>query len=116
MAWHAKLPALALCLNNDAVVVFDVANASWGVPLVHELQSDCNCIEWSPVRFDLLAVGCRNGICLWKGLPPIRFSSSKHALAVAGSKPQMSLLCRADHTNVCGLSWSASGKYPFSVS
>ncbi|KAI9364370.1 WD40-repeat-containing domain protein [Zopfochytrium polystomum] len=37
---------------------------------MNEFQRDIVCLEWRPLSGTNLAVGCRNGVCLWKVLTP----------------------------------------------
>ncbi|RUS22848.1 WD40-repeat-containing domain protein [Endogone sp. FLAS-F59071] len=67
IAWHPYRPILAVAHRADIIYLYDVKNEAWSTQvLVHEFQKDITCIEWKPRAGGVLAVGCRNGICLWK--------------------------------------------------
>lgn len=116
-SWHRKWNLLAIAAANDGVFMYNPDSSSWSVPLFHELQQQINCIEWSPVRMDVLAVGCKTGICLWKCKLEMKHSFLKSAftsLQLYGS--QMSLLCTSNHYEITDLAWHPDGRFLVSCS
>ncbi|GBG92060.1 hypothetical protein CBR_g54315 [Chara braunii] len=75
VSWHKHRLRLAVLGNYDRVLLYDLEakgpSANSAAVLVHEFQRDVAVMEWRPHSGATLAVGCRNGICIWSLNPPI---------------------------------------------
>ncbi|OZJ05886.1 hypothetical protein BZG36_00913 [Bifiguratus adelaidae] len=67
LAWHPYRQLLAVAQDDDVVYFYDLKSESWSEQvLIHPMQHDIRCLEWSRHHTDKLAVGCRDGVCLWE--------------------------------------------------
>eukprot|EP00898_Chlorokybus_atmophyticus_P001074 jgi/Chlat1/1968/Chrsp158S02280 len=68
MAWHPHQLRLAICpATADPVLLYDLEQASSSpATLVHKLQREVTIVAWRPHAAATVAVGCREGVCLWQ--------------------------------------------------
>ncbi|RUP51915.1 hypothetical protein BC936DRAFT_144552 [Jimgerdemannia flammicorona] len=67
IAWHPYRQMFAVAHKDNVIYLYDLKNEAWSTQvLMHEFQKDITCMEWKPRAGGVLAVGCRNGVCLWK--------------------------------------------------
>lgn len=65
MSWHPNVFRLAVAINDDSVRVYSVDNSN--IPILRNGQQKLvTCLAWRPLAASELAVGCFNGVILWK--------------------------------------------------
>jgi WD40 repeat protein len=111
ISWHPFTSCFALAHSQDIVFIYNLSISSWmNHPLLHVKQTDIYCLAWRPNGATVLAVGSKNGICLWKismDYPTLSSESKEEAHANCW----MTLLEYPNHTNVSSLQWSPCGRY-----
>ena len=66
-AWHPQVNRWAVGLSDDTVCFYDVATNDWeSLVLAHEYQKDIRQVKFNPVGGYSIAVGCEEGVCLWR--------------------------------------------------
>ncbi|KAJ3410759.1 hypothetical protein HDV05_003261 [Chytridiales sp. JEL 0842] len=104
LAWHPYKQIFAIAHRQDTVHLYDIASESWfprqSHGLVHEFQKDVTCLAWKPHSGNVLAVGCRNGVCVWRLV---------HDTLAPGSAPIM--LKKGAGGGSVKLEWSPDGRY-----
>ncbi|CAJ0642391.1 3217_t:CDS:10 [Entrophospora sp. SA101] len=66
-AWHPRCSLFAIAHKADAIYLYDLRVEAWFPEVLEtELQREITCMAWKPFGSNLLAVGCRRGICLWE--------------------------------------------------
>lgn len=66
MAWHPHLDMVAVAHKDNGVYVYEKKGEMWTCQvLFHEKMKDITCIEWKLRASGTLAVGCRQGVCVW---------------------------------------------------
>ncbi|KAL2912929.1 hypothetical protein HK105_207600 [Polyrhizophydium stewartii] len=125
VAWHPFKQALALAHANDSVHIYDLSSQAWcprePSGLVHEFQRGVSCAAWNPTGAAALAVGCSDGICLWR----LQFDASASSISSASGtrlqplvpadahqapQPWMTLLRSPHFAHVAALAWSPDGR------
>lgn len=76
----------------------------------HEFQKDINCLEWKPNNGSTLAVGCKDGICLWNILSK-RVQVGSGTTTMVDEHAWMNFLKYPKFGPVNTLSWCPSGRY-----
>ncbi|CAG8545482.1 22932_t:CDS:10 [Dentiscutata erythropus] len=67
LAWHPYISLFAVAHNVDVVFLYDLRVEAWfPEALETTLQKEITCMAWKPLGGNILAVGCRRGICLWE--------------------------------------------------
>ncbi|KAI9341940.1 WD40-repeat-containing domain protein [Obelidium mucronatum] len=70
LAWHPHKPLLAVLHRQDIVFIYDLkAKAFVGKNqgmLVNANMNGASCLEWMPMSGNVLAVGTKTGVCVWK--------------------------------------------------
>ncbi|KAJ1336939.1 hypothetical protein BSLG_006699 [Batrachochytrium salamandrivorans] len=123
LAWHPFKQSVAIVHQNSSVHVFDLSSEVWcpreAAGLHHEFQKNVSSISWNPSGAAALAVGCRDGICLWR----FQFDSSitttltKRVYPLipeeTSQSPQawMTFLCAKPLAFVSCLAWSPDGRF-----
>jgi len=66
MAWHHCKQLIAFALKNDLIIFYDlIADQFHSRELSIPFQQRVFQLEWKPVSGYILAVACRNGVCIW---------------------------------------------------
>ncbi|CAG8504058.1 11785_t:CDS:10 [Diversispora eburnea] len=68
LAWHPYVSIFAIAHKDDAIFLYDLRTETWFPEILENelLQKDITCMSWKPLGGNILAVGCKNGICLWE--------------------------------------------------
>ena len=111
----ARTPPEVVCVwLQDALLA--LSNAALGLrapaTLASALQADAAALAWRPAFPGTLAVGCKAGVALWKGLEAgwgARGAGVRHS-ATAGGGETMALLQCGGHSSVCALAWGPCGQ------
>ncbi|KAJ1914931.1 hypothetical protein IWQ60_008625 [Tieghemiomyces parasiticus] len=65
--WHPYRHLFAVSHVQDVVFLYDMEREGWlSNCLVHPFQTDITCLAWHPRAGRTLAVGAREGVCLWR--------------------------------------------------
>lgn len=129
-AWHPYLPKWALARPDNSVHLLDLASdgsGSWEpLVLTHKLQRDITQVAWNPLGGNMLAVSCREGICLWNfvSAAPAGAASAVRRSAwmmflknpTSSSLSLMSSAATANASLVISIAWSPCGRYLTSCS
>ncbi|KAJ1569482.1 hypothetical protein HK096_002969, partial [Nowakowskiella sp. JEL0078] len=106
LAWHHYKQIFAIAHRLNTVHIFDLTTAAWfPKPLIHKFQQDITCIEFHPQSGSTIAVGCRQGVCIWK----VGLENSE--IKAFANSAWMTFLTQPSFENVSCISWSPDGKY-----
>ncbi|RKP38892.1 hypothetical protein BJ085DRAFT_33161 [Dimargaris cristalligena] len=65
--WHPYRHLFSVCHQEDVVFIYDMEREGWFVnALVHPFQTYITGLAWKPNAGSILAVGCRQGVGLWR--------------------------------------------------
>ncbi|CAI2161924.1 11582_t:CDS:10 [Funneliformis geosporum] len=65
--WHPYFSIFAVAHRVDVIFLYDLRVEEWFPEVLeNSLQKDITCMAWKPLGGNILAVGCRRGICLWE--------------------------------------------------
>ncbi|KAG9299888.1 hypothetical protein G9A89_005417 [Geosiphon pyriformis] len=113
LAWHPYNSLFAVVHRLDAIFLYDLRVDSWfPEALETDLQKEITSLAWKPLGGNILAVGCRRGICLWE--IPLRKDatlSSDTSVSFSTTAPAwMHYMNYPGHENIPTiLSWSPEG-------
>lgn len=66
MAWHHHLDSLAVVFNDNNVYVYEKKEHQWTCQVLsHPKMKGVTCIEWKKRSGGTLAIGCKQGVCIW---------------------------------------------------
>ncbi|XP_018333374.1 aladin-like isoform X2 [Agrilus planipennis] len=100
ISWHPHCLKIAVACSDDTVRIY-YDNGSVGPILKYKQQRNISCIEWRPLSFSEIAVGCDAGVYVWNVDP-----------FVAITRPTISnatLLHHENHVPIVSLAWSPRG-------
>eukprot|EP00943_MAST-04B_sp_MAST-4B-sp1_P008946 g8946.t1 len=102
VAFHPYLKRIAVARDDDIVCVYDLQRTMWlPLRLSHEFQKGIKCLEWQPMSGSRLAIGCANGVCLW------RITNDEQDIG----KAWMRLYATARHHDIISISWCPRGDF-----
>nr|CAG8495287.1 4032_t:CDS:10 [Entrophospora candida]CAG8537274.1 2665_t:CDS:10 [Entrophospora candida] len=85
------------------------ASTTWFPEVLEtELQREITCMAWKPFGSNLLAVGCRRGICLWE----LSLNQNINSGDTSTLSAWMHYLHYPGHENIVTLAWHPNEKYP----
>ncbi|RIA97785.1 WD40-repeat-containing domain protein [Glomus cerebriforme] len=65
--WHPYFSIFAVVHRVDVIFLYDLRVEGWFPEVLeNSLQKEITCMAWKPLGGNILAVGCRSGICLWE--------------------------------------------------
>lgn len=66
MAWHPHLEILVVAHKDNNVYIYEKKEQIWTCQVIcHEKMKDITCISWKMRASGALAVGCKQGVCVW---------------------------------------------------
>uniref|UniRef100_A0A7S4L219 Uncharacterized protein n=1 Tax=Guillardia theta TaxID=55529 RepID=A0A7S4L219_GUITH len=121
LSWHPYLNRFAVALKDghaNYIAFYDMDTESW-LPTVlrHQFLRGVTCLKFQPFAGCTLAVGCREGICMWKLEPtvdPVNAlpqASSVNVAERSADSAWMSFLRLSGFRLVTSISWSPCGRY-----
>ncbi|CAD5125037.1 DgyrCDS13281 [Dimorphilus gyrociliatus] len=104
--WHTFADKLAICFKDDTIKIYSCQTKVISVtPLLkHNKQVNVCKIAWRPYIASVLAVGCENGILIWKIDPTSLASRPTNMELLEGHKP------------ICDIVWHPYGNLLASAS
>ena len=74
ISWHPHKSLLAIVHSaTSSILIYDLANDSWYPNVLrHEKMTEITSLSWQPHAGLTLAVGCAEGVALWRIIPPQR--------------------------------------------
>lgn len=67
ISWHPHLEVIAVAAQDNQVYIYEKTSEGWTCQVLrHEKMSQITCLEWKPKSSGTLAVGCKDGVCVWK--------------------------------------------------
>ncbi|CAJ0765348.1 10336_t:CDS:10 [Entrophospora sp. SA101] len=108
-AWHPRCSLFAIAHKADAIYLYDLRVEAWFPEVLEtELQREITCMAWKPFGSNLLAVGCRRGICLWE----LSLNQNINSGDTSTLSAWMHYLHYPGHENIVTLAWHPNEKYP----
>ncbi|KAI8086934.1 WD40-repeat-containing domain protein [Gilbertella persicaria] len=66
MAWHPHQDILAIVDKHDDVYIYEKHDTVWTCQVLRDIQmKDVTALEWKHRSAGTLAVGCKQGVCVW---------------------------------------------------
>ena len=108
IAFHPYLKRIAVARDDDVVCVYDLQRTQWlPLRLSHEFQTNIKCLEWQPMSGSRLAIGCENGICLWRIV--VTDGNNSNERQRDRGKAWMRLYATSKHHDIVSISWCPRG-------
>ncbi|KAI7881072.1 WD40 repeat-like protein [Lichtheimia hyalospora FSU 10163] len=113
LAWHPHRNMLAIAYQDNTVHVYERTdeNSEWTCHLLqHRFMKKITCLEWKKRARGTLAVGCRNGVCVWS----LASGSVTNADLTNKLEPynrhtsSMNYLCHTGYGPISSLAWDPS--------
>ncbi|CAB4378854.1 WD40 repeat-like protein [Rhizophagus irregularis] len=103
--WHPYFSIFAVAHRVDVILLYDLRVEEWFPEVLeNSLQKEITCMAWKPLGGNILAVGCRRGICLWE------LSLEQKKESVPTRLPAwMRHLHYPGHENIVSLAWHPHG-------
>lgn len=90
---------------DDVIQMYETSSREWSnTSLWHESQKGVSCIAWEPLSAHNLAIGCEQGVVLWR-----RPGVADRAQGMTGLKPE--LLSNSRHFPVVTIAWAPNGRH-----
>lgn len=108
LAWHPYVSIFAVAHRDNAIFLYDLRMETWFPEILENklLQKDITCMSWKPLGGNILAVGCKNGICLWE------ISLEQKKVSINGPfrfDAWMRYINYPGHENIVSLAWHPHG-------
>ncbi|WJX12282.1 hypothetical protein P8452_02797 [Trifolium repens] len=127
VSWHLNKHIIAFISGPNQVLVHDYEDPDGkdSIILTNESQRDVRVLEWRPNGGRMLAVGCKNGICIWSASYPGNAASARSGtISFVGSLSRgagiryllVDFLRSQNDEHVSALTWSPDGRYPYKSS
>ena len=92
--------------------MYDLQRTQWlPLRLSHEFQTNIKCLEWQPMSGSRLAIGCENGICLWRIV--VTDGNNSNERQRDRGKAWMRLYATSKHHDIVSISWCPRGFISF---
>ncbi|KAI7901910.1 WD40-repeat-containing domain protein [Cokeromyces recurvatus] len=102
IAWHPHQDILAVAYKDDQVYIYEKKNSKWTCQVLsHMKMKDITCLEWKPKASGLLAVGCKEGVCVWTVEKVIEEDEEPHKHPSA----TMTYLSYPKHDYISAIAW-----------
>lgn len=103
MAWHPHLETLAIVFNDNNVYVYEKKEQVWSCQVLsHEKMTDITCIEWKKRAAGTIAIGCKQGVCIWTLGKTNQYNGTKPTFFSNALMKYVEL----DHLDyICSLAW-----------
>lgn len=63
---HGRDMKFAMALQDSCIYSYDLGEQKWSNHVLrHDFHRDIQVMKWKPQSENILAVGCRHGVCLW---------------------------------------------------
>ncbi|KAI9487139.1 MAG: WD40-repeat-containing domain protein [Benjaminiella poitrasii] len=102
IAWHPHKNILAVAYKDDQVYIYEKKNNLWACQVLsHTKMKSITCLEWKPKATGLLAVGCKEGVCVWT----IEKTVGEDEEPYRHPTTAMTYLTYPNHNDISALAW-----------
>ncbi|KAI9320940.1 hypothetical protein BX666DRAFT_1912788 [Dichotomocladium elegans] len=105
MAWHPHRNMLAVAFQDHTVHVYEreAHDSTWYCSVLqHQFMRGITCLEWKKRARGMLAVGCKQGVCVWNiDNDPANRSVDPNICTSAS----MNYLCYPGHEDIISVAW-----------
>ncbi|KAJ8659544.1 hypothetical protein O0I10_004909 [Lichtheimia ornata] len=109
LAWHPHRHMIAIAYQDNTVHVYERTDDNdWTCKLLrHRFMKNITCLEWKKRARGTLAVGCRNGVCVWSlGSDSVTNADLTSKLEPCNRHgPSMNYLCHTGYGPISALAW-----------